>query len=170
MTDDGGSDRSAWIGEALRRFEGPLLRYAGSITRRGDLARDVVQDAFLRLCKESPAELNGRLGPWLFAVCRNLAIDVRRKDERMQTLTQGSIAESSALSHDAESAIERHESGHEVLRLVGDLPDNQQEVIRLRFQGGLSYKDIAAVTGLSVGNVGFLLHTAIATLRTKMRA
>lgn len=88
----------------------------------------------------------------------------------MQTLTQGSIAGSSALSHDAESAIDRHESGHEVLRLVGNLPDNQQEVIRLRFQGGLSYKDIAAVTGLSVGNVGFLLHTAIATLRGRLKA
>ena len=51
-----------------------------------------------------------------------------------------------------------------------DLPDNQQEVVRLKFQNGMSYKEIATVTELSVTNVGFLLHTAINTLRTRVAA
>jgi RNA polymerase sigma factor (sigma-70 family) len=54
--------------------------------------------------------------------------------------------------------------------LLAGLSDNQQEAVRLRFQNGLSYRDIAAVTGLSVTNVGFLIHTAIKTIRTRLGA
>lgn len=168
MNDGQPPDRSAWIQGALERFEGPLLRYAACITGHADRARDVVQDAFLRLCKEDPAQLDGRLGPWLFAVCRNLALDVRRKSDRMQTLTESHDASHAVESNDPASAVEKRESGHLVLQLLADLPDNQQDVIRLRFQGGLSYKDIASVTGLTVTNVGYLIHTAIATLRERL--
>ena len=52
-----------------------------------------------------------------------------------------------------------------MLALVGDLPENQREVLRLKFQCGLKYREISEVTGLSVSNVGFLIHTAISTLR-----
>jgi len=54
--------------------------------------------------------------------------------------------------------------------LVGGLPDRERELIRLKFESGLSYKDIAAVTGLSVSNVGYLLHHAVQTLRGQFHA
>jgi RNA polymerase sigma-70 factor (ECF subfamily) len=47
------------------------------------------------------------------------------------------------------------------------LPKNQQEVIRLKFQHGLSYKEISTVTNLSVTNVGFLIHTGLKVLRER---
>jgi DNA-directed RNA polymerase specialized sigma24 family protein len=50
------------------------------------------------------------------------------------------------------------------------LPKNQREVLRLKFQCDLSYKEISAVTQLSVTNVGFLIHTAIKTLRKELLA
>ena len=49
--------------------------------------------------------------------------------------------------------------------MLARLPENQQEVIRLKFQQGLSYKEISSVTGLSVTNVGFLIHTGLKRLR-----
>jgi RNA polymerase sigma-70 factor (ECF subfamily) len=52
--------------------------------------------------------------------------------------------------------------------LLRGLPATQQEVVRLKFQEGFSYQEIAAITHLSMGNVGFLLHTALATLRREM--
>jgi RNA polymerase sigma-70 factor (ECF subfamily) len=51
---------------------------------------------------------------------------------------------------------------------LGDLPANQQEAIRLKFQHELSYKQIAEVTQLSVSNVGFLIHTGLKTLRQRL--
>ena len=47
--------------------------------------------------------------------------------------------------------------------------ENQREVVRLKFQAGLSYAEISRVTGHSVSNVGFLLHTALKTLRRQMQ-
>ena len=69
---------------------------------------------------------------------------------------------------DPSRAMERKERFEEVLRFLERLPENQREVIRLKFQGDLSYKEISEVTGLSVSNVGFLIHTGIKRLRSLM--
>ena len=63
---------------------------------------------------------------------------------------------------------ELHDTSQAVVRMVEHLSDDQQEVIRLRFQHGLSYQQIAEVTGHSVSNVGVLIHTAIKKLRLQM--
>lgn len=59
----------------------------------------------------------------------------------------------------------QHDAENQILRLLDALPANQQEVVRLKFQNGLSYKEISVVTKLSVTNVGFLIHTALKTIR-----
>jgi RNA polymerase sigma-70 factor (ECF subfamily) len=66
------------------------------------------------------------------------------------------------------SAVERQESQSQLLRLLADLPANQQEVVRLKFQDGLSYRDIAEITGLTSSNVGYLLHVALKRLREQL--
>ena len=52
---------------------------------------------------------------------------------------------------------------------LAHLTANQREVMRLRFQGGLSYQEIGQATGLSVSNVGVQLHTALLRLRSRMQ-
>ena len=64
--------------------------------------------------------------------------------------------------------LERAEQHAAVLRLIDQLPHNQQEVVRLKFQNGFSYQEISRITSLSVTNVGFILHTAIKALRHGM--
>ena len=68
-----------------------------------------------------------------------------------------------------DAAASDHEQAGRVSAAMSALPENQREVLRLRFQGGLSYKQIAGVTGLSVTNVGFLIHTAIGRLRKRFQ-
>lgn len=66
--------------------------------------------------------------------------------------------------------LEQSETREALLRLIDHLPPNQQEVIRLKFQNGFSYKEISRITALSVGNVGFLIHTAVQRLRREFAA
>lgn len=67
-------------------------------------------------------------------------------------------------------ALEEAETHEALLRMIDRLPPNQQEVIRLKFQNGFSYQEIARITDLSIGNVGFLIHTAVARLRAEFAA
>jgi RNA polymerase sigma-70 factor (ECF subfamily) len=61
--------------------------------------------------------------------------------------------------------LEHKEQTARLARLLEHLPENQREVLRLRFQCDLSYKEIADITNLGVGNVGFIIHTALKRLR-----
>src|SRR6185436_1172543 len=158
--------KSRWIVEALEQHESSLIRYARWILSDLESAREVVQETFLRLCKEDPARVEGHVAQWLFTVCRNLAFDARRKASRMTPLDDVEIAVAPDLD-------ERHDDGHalgRILAVVETLPRNQREVIYLKFQADLSYKEIAAITHLSVSNVGFLIHTAVRTIRTHMQS
>ena len=162
-------DQSNDVKALLHRMQGPLIRYAVLITGDLERARDVVQDTFLQLCSENQASLNGHLEPWLYTVCRNRALDVRRKEDRMNPLTEATV-EPSSDRPDALVSLEQTETLQGALKILGTLPTTQQEVIRLKFQNELSYKEISQVTGLSVTNVGFLIHAGLKTIRQIMLA
>lgn len=166
-THEAGDARAAWLERALAEHEAPLLRYAASLTGDADRARDAVQDTFLRLCGQEPAALNGRLAPWLFTVCRHRIIDRQRKESPMQPLAD-TLENEAAPAPDPAAAAEAREAGAAVLGLLAALPGRQREVVHLRFLEQLSYAEIAAVTGLTVTNVGFLLHTALRALRRQL--
>ena len=144
--------------------------------RDPDRARDIVQDTFLQLCRSATNELKERMPQWLYTVCRNRAVDVIRKERRMKqmpTLDDNSGRHNDALDPvDTEAmpheSIEAVETAADLLKQINTLPDRQQEVLRLKFHAGLSYKEIASVMDLSSSNVGFILHTAISKLRQRM--
>jgi RNA polymerase sigma-70 factor (ECF subfamily) len=80
-----------WLRSALGRYERPLVRYAHRLTGDLETARDVVQDTFLTLCRQQPGSVDDHLGPWLFRVCRNRALDVmkaRRPDCSVDEMTR----------------------------------------------------------------------------------
>ena len=163
-------DRAEWVRAALERHETSLLRYAQSLTGDPDSAQDIVQDTFLRLCEQDPAAIDGHLAQWLFTVCRNRALDLHRKDRRMSPLTDLDLENREAAGPSPATQAANRDTADTVMTLLAGLPPNQREVVRLKFQGQMSYDEIAAVTSLSVGNVGFLLHTALKTLRRRLAA
>ena len=159
-----------WLRELIARWEGPLVRYAARVAGSLDAGRDAVQETFLRLCRlndDERSELESHPARWLFAVCRSRALDVRRKESRMSAVMDldERIAPGAVLPHEL---LEQRETEDRAIALLDRLPDNQQEVIRLKFQNDLSYREIADITGHSVSNVGFLLHTGIKRLRELM--
>jgi RNA polymerase sigma factor (sigma-70 family) len=130
------------------------------VLRDADLAREVVQETFLRLCREEPSKLSGHTAQWLFTVCRNLAFDTRKREARMTPLGDTEIS--------VNSNLEDKGAVSEIFRLVESLPKNQREVVYLKFQCDLSYKEISEITKLSIGNVGLLLHTALNAIRKRV--
>ncbi|WP_041745862.1 RNA polymerase sigma factor [Coraliomargarita akajimensis] len=161
---------SAWMRSLVDAHAADLTRYAASILGDVDAAKDVVQDSFIRLWKEPRERVEDHVRPWLFRVCRNRALDARRKGGRMKPLTEVETDTTPADAPNPGQVVERDDQHAQLLGLMQQLPDNQREVVRLKFQNGLSYKEIAAITELSVSNVGFLLHTALNKLRAQVAA
>lgn len=149
----------------------PLVRYATRLLG-GDAerARDVVQDTFVKLMGQPATAINGHAAEWLFTVCRHRALDVLRKEGRVTRFAEGQIERVTAAEPRPGRALEQAELNATILGLIERLPPNQQEVVRLKFQNGFSYKEISRITALSVTNVGFLIHTAVARLRAEFAA
>ena len=87
----------------------------------------------------------------------------------MKTLTPQQAGAQSKTQADHETAAENRDTAEHIFKMLGGLSDNQQEVVRLKFQGGLSYQEISRVTDLSVSNVGYLIHSAVQKIRNQLR-
>jgi len=157
--------------DAVERYHRPLVGYARHLLGDAERARDAAQDTLLRMCQQDPAaferDIRPRLAAWLFTVCRNRAIDMLRKDGRMQP-TEPAVMDRRTDGRRTEGGAEDRDTAEALMRLVQTLPEKQREVVQLRFHGQLAYKQIAEVTGHSVSHVGVLLHEAIKTLRQEM--
>ena len=152
-----------WVVAAARRFERPLLAYVRRLLGDAHRGQDIVQEAFLRLCRQPRADVEPHLAPWLFAVCRRHAVDVLRKENRMFALSE--TAEPPTLRNGPSEVAETSDLSRAVLDRLAKFPPPQQEAVRLKFLQQFSYREIAEVMNLSESHVGVLIHTAMKKLR-----
>jgi RNA polymerase sigma-70 factor (ECF subfamily) len=163
-------EHRSWLQSTFDLYQRPLVAYAWRLLS-GDLesARDCVQETFLSLCQQPRSSVEGHVDAWLFKVCRNRAMDHHRREGRMNQLNQtmeSSLASSAQV--DPLRSIELDEEHRGVELQILQLSPREQELLTLRMSHGMSYKQIAEITGLSVTNVGFLLHQAISRLKTAL--
>ncbi len=160
-----------WIDDAFARHGRALVGYASHFVGK-HRADDVVQEAFARLCRQSPGSV--RLPEWLFVVARRLAIDALRKDGRMRladdvvAIAPGSANGTATEDDSSQTQVDAADAHSAALRHLASLPERQREALRLKFQHELSYAEIARVMQTTPNNVGVLVHTGLKTLRQKM--
>jgi len=153
--------------EIVHRFEIPLLQYARRITGDREQARDVVQETFVKFQRNGALRSEDKPATWLFTVCRNVALNMCRKERRMMYVDEEVIEARESEQPMPFDQLEKKEATGFLLRIVGTLPLRQQEVIQLKFQNDLSYQQIAEIMQTTGNNVGVLLHTALKTLRQR---
>jgi len=160
----------AWVHEAIEDHETALIRYAQSLLHHGDQARDAVQETFIFNDKPSTEKIADYLVPWLFRVVRNQCLNMLRKEKRMSHLEEldgVTVQESPAETHHHEQ--NKCETITSLFELVDTLPNRQRELVLLKFQQDFSYQEISEVTGLTVTNVGYILHQAIRSLKQQWK-
>jgi RNA polymerase sigma factor (sigma-70 family) len=157
-------DKRRWVLSLLEQYEIPMTRFAARLLGDKEAARDVVQHAFLRLCDRSAEELHGRVAQWLFAVCRNKAVDVLRARRRTGWLDERKLPTCPSKEPDPAVLAERHELYRRLSGLIDRLPTGQREAIGL-WSEGFRYCEIAEITGRREGNVRVLVHRALKQLR-----
>ena len=160
------SDSHGWVLEAVDLYELPLHRYARRLLGDFDLAADAVQHAFVKLCEESHARLEGRVAPWLFRVCRNKALDhLRRAGREQPSDDRWAAACAVDAAADPAAVAEHADMSRTLLALVRELPTPQRETLDLWCEGFTS-RQIAEITGRTESHVRVLVHRGLATLRS----
>jgi RNA polymerase sigma-70 factor (ECF subfamily) len=159
------SETARFVARAIEDHQSQLIGYANSLLHDLHAARDVVQDTFLKLCQQDPDKVRDNLKPWLFTVCRNRALDVLRKDKRIEPLEDVRWKKVAGPDLQPDEHAEAAERRARLAAILRRLTDNQREVILLKFQQNLSYREIEKITGLRAGNIGFLSHTGLKRLR-----
>jgi RNA polymerase sigma factor (sigma-70 family) len=157
--------RVAAFEAVVHHYESRLLRYASTIVNNPDLAQDVVQDAFIKLFRHWRAafEPGAALSSWLFRTTHNSAVDLIRKYERRHKVEQEhhEVVADTVVQHPATVDADGTQRVAAALRA---LPVRDRELVVLKIYEEKSYKEISAITGLSVGNVGYILHHAMRKL------
>lgn len=131
-----------------------LFRFALSILKDSHLAEDALQEAFVRLLRQNRLPDSEKAQAWLYRVVRNICYDMlrQRKHETGEVLT----------------AAPPQNENWEFIELISPLPQKEQEILALRFIGGFSHKEIAAITGSTLHGTKKRYERAIQALRTEM--
>ena len=165
--DQASAEPSGWetIEALFAALESPLLGYALRLTGERGVAEDIVQEAFMRLHAHFDEVREPKR--WLYRTVHNLALNHRRDTGKIVSLeTAGNPGEPVAL----DTADPQPLPDEQIARLEGiglvrlsleTLDERSREVIRLKFNEDLSYKEISERTGLTVGHVGYVLHHAL---------
>jgi RNA polymerase sigma factor (sigma-70 family) len=167
-----GSPGFETITALFEQLESPLLAYALRFLPEADMAQDLVQEAFLRLHAQFDQVRSPR--SWLYRTVHNLALNQQRHRRRIVPLN-AEPAEDSPAAPEAtdpqplpDEQIARWE-GVGLVRLgLQSLDPRSRELLALKFNEELSYQEISARTGLTVGHVGYLLHHSLKALAAEL--
>jgi RNA polymerase sigma-70 factor (ECF subfamily) len=153
-------------------LESPLLSYALRLSRDLSVAEDLVQEAFMKLHAQFDHVREPRR--WLYRTVHNLALNQRRQAGKVVSL-ETAPAENRPAGPDTtdpqplpDEQIARWEGIGLVRLSLQTLDDRSRELVRLKFNEELSYKEISTRTGLNVGHVGYLLHHALRAIASEL--
>lgn len=150
----------------VANHEGALLRYATRLVGDIEIAQDAVQDALMNLARSDVIPDSPQA--WLFRVTRNRALDRIKKESRMRA-KEAKAAQPEVIPVGVDP-LEQGEANCAVSVQLEKLPPDVREALALKVLEGLSYRQIAEVTGHSVGKVGTLIHQGLSTLASGLRS
>jgi RNA polymerase sigma factor (sigma-70 family) len=158
-----GDPARARFEDLYRSSRGDVYAYVATLLRDHAAAEDVTALAFERAYRRRRTfdRRRGKERAWLFGIARNAALDELRRRKRVARLAVDPEDVSSATDDDGDVALRRTT----VRTALAAMPAREQELIALKFQGGLTNEDLARVLGVSVSNAGTLLHRAMEKLR-----
>lgn len=153
------------LADLFRSEEPALLRYAFGLTTRRAVAEEIVQDVFLQLHQHWDEVLNPRA--WLYRSVRNRSLNHLR-DNRREVLPDPDHAPEPATETTPHADLSRLEATGHLRLLLAELEAPDRELIRLKYEEDLKYREIAERMSLSVGNVGYRLHHILKLLAAKL--
>jgi len=165
-------DHSA-IEVLINRHRSKVYTYILLTIKNQQLAEDLFQETFIKVIQSlrgGKYKDNGKFLSWVIRIAHNLIIDHFRKEKQLNSIsnddTEMDLFNSKKLSEDnIEELIISSQIRSEIRTLINELPDDQREVVLLRHYGGLSFKEIADQTDVSINTALGRMRYALINLR-----
>ena len=173
-------DREAF-GELVRRYGDGVLGYLVKMSRNREQAEDLFQETFKRVHEKAHTYRGSNFKSWLFRIATHVAIDGLRKRKRLRVVslnqpldcpggdceTLEAVAAADD-SYDPSEQAERAEQAQKVRQAVASLPARQRATLVLAYYQQLSYREVAATLGCSLGTVKTQMYRALRTLGERL--
>lgn len=167
-------DESA-LAELIERHKNKVFGFIFSKVLDKDIAEDIFQDTFVKVIltlKEGRYNEEGKFLPWIMRIAHNLTIDYFRHKTRMPVIGETFLDEDFSIfdfladpEDCSETKIIKSQIEKELLLIIEYLPEDQREVLNLRIFKGLSFKEIAEETNVSINTALGRMRYALINLR-----
>lgn len=165
------------ISQLIERHSSRVYDYIRMMVKDRELADDIYQETFIKVVKvidEGRYKENGKFLSWVMRIAHNQVIDHFRSEKQNKSVNEASAGyDILSTQRLTTSSIEEQMVGEQieadVRRLVELLPDEQREVVRLRYYGGLSFKEIAEHTEVSINTALGRMRYALINLRRMIK-
>lgn len=156
----------------LQRHKNRVFTHIIIKVKDRDLAEDIFQDAFIKVIntlKAGKYNEEGKFLPWLMRIAHNLVIDHFRRNKKMPKVRENEEYSPFAVLDNGDRAVDEQLSidqiHEDVQKLVALLPEEQREVVLMRHYKGMSFKDIAESTNVSINTALGRMRYALINMR-----
>ena len=169
-------DRNA-ISQLIERHSRRVRDYIQMMVKDGDVADDIFQETFIkavRVIDEGRYTDNGRFLSWILRIAHNQVIDHFRAQKQNRQLNEAEagydvLGTLRLAERTVEDEIVCGQIAGDVRRMVELLPDEQREVVMMRYYSGLSFKEIAEQAGVSINTALGRMRYALINLRKMIK-
>ena len=156
----------------INRHKDRVFGYINNLLKDKQLAEDIFQDVFIKVIhtiKAGKYNEEGKFLPWVMRISHNMVIDYFRKAKRMPTTSGGENFDIfdtiKRTDPNVEDEMEAAQVQGDVKQLIEFLPEDQKEVLKLRYYSELSFKEIAEETNVSINTALGRMRYALINLR-----
>ena len=156
----------------MQKHKNKIYAFILSKIRNRDLAEDIFQDTFIKVINSlQKGKYNevGKFLPWVMRIANNLVIDYFRKSKKMRTIAPTDNFDIFDILQDGEKNIEdnlvNNQIHKDLRKLIEHLPEDQKEVLKMRYYAELSFKEISESTGVSINTALGRMRYALINLR-----
>lgn len=157
----------------INRHRTKVYTYILLTIKNQALAEDLFQETFIKVIqslRKGKYRDNGRFLSWVIRIAHNLIIDHFRKEKQLNSVSnddsEADLFNSKKLADDnIEQLMVTEQIRQDLRKLINELPEDQREVVLLRHFGGLSFKEIADHTGVSINTALGRMRYALINLR-----
>ena len=156
----------------VKRYHRPLLRYLQRLVSSDHVAEELLQQTWLsvldHLDRFDAGSTRGGFKAWLFRIATNKVNDVWRSRGRERSAGDALRMISETEAPHASFGIEGNEQVDLLRRAIEQLPDNQKQVLLLRYYGEMKFVEIADLLGCPLNTALGRMHKAVLKLRELM--